>query len=67
MLIPSIRSASPSIPTRSARQGQLRLPLGFSEAKSETRRPVAQDEYTPTTTRPDEDFLEKYFSTAKRR
>ncbi len=67
MLIPSIRSASPSIPTRSARQGQLRLPLGFSEPKTEPRRPVAQDEYTPTTTRPDEDFLEKYFSTAKRR
>ncbi|MEY4068451.1 MAG: hypothetical protein RLZZ332_787, partial [Actinomycetota bacterium] len=37
MLIPSVRSAPPSIPTRSARAGQLRLPLGFSEAKTETR------------------------------
>ncbi|MFM1881117.1 MAG: hypothetical protein RLZZ344_1351 [Pseudomonadota bacterium] len=67
MLIPSVRSAPPSIPTRSARSGQLRLPLGFSEAKTETRRPVAEDSYTPTTTRPDEDFLEKYFSAARRR
>jgi hypothetical protein len=67
MLIPSIRSASPSPPTRSARHGQLRLPLGFSEPKEQTRRPVTQDEYTPSTTRPDEDFLEKYFSAAKRR
>jgi hypothetical protein len=67
MLIPSVRSASPSLPTRSARSGQLKLPLGFSETKGQNRRPVAQDEYTPSTTRPDEDFLEKYFSAAKRR
>jgi hypothetical protein len=67
MLIPSVRSATPSKPNREARPGQLRLSLGFSEPRTETRRPVAKDEYTPTTTRPDQDFLEKYFSAAKRR